>query len=80
VPQLHGSLQGLALRHHLVRQPDPERLLGVHRPAGDDHLHGPAIADGEGQPDIHPVAADDVPPPLQRPEHGVLGGDPDVCK
>src|SRR5262249_28083055 len=78
VGELDRALERLALRHHLVREPDPKRLLGADLAAGDDQLHRARVADGEVRAPGHAVAADDVPAALERAEDGVLGGDPDV--
>src|SRR4051794_30940557 len=71
VRELLGAGERPALRHHLVRKPDPLCLARVDGPARDDQLHRLRVADDEWEPHGHAVAADDVPAPLERTEDGV---------
>jgi hypothetical protein len=71
-------LERAAAPHDLVDEPDLLRLMHVHAPARDDHLHRACVAHDQRQAHRHAVAADDVPAPLGRAELRVLGRDPDV--
>jgi hypothetical protein len=78
VREFLGSPERGAARNDLVDEPDRARLGDVDAAAGDDQLHRLGEADHERQADRHSVPSDDVPAPLERPEFGVLSGDPDV--
>src|SRR5947207_7026501 len=46
-----GCTTAFAVGHHPVDEPKLQSLMGAHRPPGEDHVHGPALADQPRQPD-----------------------------
>jgi hypothetical protein len=58
---------------------DPQRLLGVHHPAGEDQVLGPRRADQPGQPLGAARAGDEAELDLGLAELGVVGDDPPVA-
>ena len=78
VGQLVRPGQRRAAGHDLIDQPDALGLAGVDPAPGDDQLHGPGEAHHQRKSRRQPVAAHDVPAPLQGAELRVLGGDPNV--
>ena len=77
--QREGPLVQLLVRHHLVGQADPQRLVGLHLPTGDDEVLGPGRPDEAGQPLRAAPAGDDAEQDLGLAEHGLLRGDPVVA-
>jgi hypothetical protein len=79
VGQRHRSVEGRARRHHPVGQADPLGLRAVDAPAGEDEVHGPAVADEPGQPHGAQVDERHPEPPAVDAQHGVLGRHPQVA-
>ena len=75
----------LGLLHQVVVRDDPrdqvalQRLLGVDRLGGQQHLQRDADAAGVDQPHDPAVAVVEAAPRLEGAEHRALGGDPDVA-
>ncbi len=67
-------------RHDLVRQADPQRLVGFDLAAGEAQLLGLARADEPGEALRAAPAGDDAEQDLRLPEHRPLAGDPVVTR
>ena len=66
--------------HDLVGEADAQRLVGLHLPAGDHHLLGPAGTDQARQALRAAAAGDDAEQDLGLAEHGPLAGDAVVAR
>ena len=65
-----GFIQCRTVGHHPVGQADLQGFIGRHRPAGQNHIHGPAVADQSRQ--THGAAVDQghAPAPAEHAERG----------
>ena len=68
-----------SVRHHLVGQPDAQRLLGAHLTAGEAHLLGPAGPDRARQTLRAAATRDDPEQDLRLAEHRLVRDDPVVA-
>ena len=73
----HGGVVDLGGGHQPVDQPDRQRLVGLHEPAGEDDVLGLARADQPREPLGAAGAGDDAEQHLGLAERRVVGGDPD---
>ncbi len=69
-----------ALGYDLRDEPSGLRLLGRHRPPGQDQLHGQRRADGPGEPLRAAGPGHDPDPDLRLAELGVVAGDDEVAR
>ena len=80
VGELQRRLDSLGARDDLRDEPGGLRLLGRHRPPGQDELHGQRRADGPGEPLRAAGPGHDPDPDLRLTELGVVAGDDEVAR
>ncbi len=74
-----GRVVHLGRRHHLVHQPDLQRLGRLHHSAGEDQVLGPRGADQPGHPLGAAASRDDPEQDLRLAQLGVVGAHPAVA-
>ena len=74
-----GGLESLAGGNHAVGEAEGEGLLRIHRAPGEDHVHGPALADQARQADRAAIDQGNTPAAAIDTEDGRLGGDTHVA-